>query len=358
MQVVYRFLRIDAPSAHPSGTPKEHNVRSMKTVLATTLVAGMAVTGLTVPAQAESSEPSGSSDSSGSSSKQNGPVVVNQGDAVGRRNGECQVGYVDKKSHTVYLARHCFGEAPGELVYTKGNIPVGKTTRSAVPPEDGAFNYLNDDVMAVQLFSDIVAGDNRYSGDALASYPSLMKGMRACMNSRQMGKVVCGVIEGAADGVTSVVADEAPISGDSGGPGWLVDKNGEPAGLLGVLSIGGTQSSTEQAGRRKITKLTWEFDSLTHKPCRTNTESPKFMPKNPSSCGLREDAPGTFTPLTEKRPLIKNEPGWTSSQFEQISSKRKQGIDINDEERQAIIETLVIAVAVLLGLAGFLITSR
>ncbi len=357
MQVVYRFLRIDASSAHLSGTPKEHNVRSMKTALATTLVAGMAVTGLAVPAHAESSEPSGSSDSSGSSSKQDGPVVVNQGDAVSSHNGGCQVGYVDKKSHTVYLAWHCFREAPGELVY-KDDIPVGKTTRSAVPRADGAWDIANDDVMAVQLFSDIVAGENGYSGDVLANYPSLTKGMRACMNSRQMGKVVCGEIEGAADGVISVVADEFGVPGDSGGPGWLVDKNGKPAGFLGVISNGRAESSVEQSSQRKKTKLMWQFDSLTHKPCKPRTERPEYTPKNPPSCGLREDAPGTFTPLTEKRPPAKNEPGWTSSQFEQISSKRKLGIDLNDEERQAIIETLVVAVAVLLGLAGFLITSR
>lgn len=169
-------------------------------------------------------------------------VVVNQGDIVEVGITKCQVGYVDAASKTVYVARHCFTQGPGEVLY-KNSQAVGYSTRAGLID----VRFKNDDVMAVRLYEDVIAGQNLFSGDAIVDYDTLESGMEVCANSVKQRKVVCGSLQGAGDGVIKVESDDTLIQGDSGGPAWLVDDSGNPLSFVGVIS----QTSTTETPNGK-----------------------------------------------------------------------------------------------------------
>ncbi|OIR40438.1 hypothetical protein BJP08_10875 [Corynebacterium sp. NML140438] len=266
-------------------------------------------------------------------------IVVNQGDVVEVGIAKCQVGYVDAVSKTAYVARHCFTQGPGELLY-KNSQAVGFSTRAGLI--DARFK--NDDVMAVRLYADVTAGQNPFSGDTIADYDSLESGMKVCANSVRQRKVVCGHTQGAGDGVIKVEADETLIRGDSGGPAWLVDAAGNSLGFVGVIS----QTSTVEAPPSK-TWYEWKVTSVTNKSCKASTEVPTYLTAKPGSCGIHDDAPGRLSPLTQMRP-----PGqpWTrrvADEFEVLSSKIKSGDPLSRQQEDMV---LGLTLSIVIGLAG------
>ena len=296
---------------------------------AVTLAATLALAGTAAP----------NAGASFSSVRYTAGVVVNQGDVVEVGITKCQVGYVDAASKTAYVARHCFSQDAGEILYKKSQA-VGYSTRAGLI--DARFK--NDDVMAVRLYDDIIAGQNLFSGDAIADYDSLEADMEVCANSVKQRKVVCGHIQGAGDGVIKVEADETFIQGDSGGPAWLVDEAHNPVSFLGVIS----QTSTVEAPPSK-TWYEWKITSVTNKSCKASTQAPTYLAAKPKSCGIHDDAPGLLAPATATRP-----PGlpWTqraANEFEVLSAKIKAGEPLSQQQEDMV---LGLTLSIVIGIAG------
>lgn len=266
-------------------------------------------------------------------------VVVNQGDVVEVGITKCQVGYVDEASKTAYVARHCFTQDAGEILY-KNSQAVGFSTRAGLI--DARFK--NDDVMAVRLYGDIIAGQNLFSGDKIADYDSLEAGMAVCANSARQRKVVCGHIQGAGDGVIKVESDETLIQGDSGGPAWLVDEAGNPVSFLGVIS----QTSTVEAPPSK-TWYEWKLTSVTNKSCKASTEVPTYLSSKPTSCGIHDDAPGMLEPITRLRPPGQAWMQRVAHEFEVLSSKIKAGESLSRQQEEMV---LGLTLSIVIGLGG------
>lgn len=296
---------------------------------AVTLAATLALAGTAVP----------NAGASLSSVRYTAGVVVNQGDVVEVGITKCQVGYVDAASKTAYVARHCFTQDAGEILY-KNSQAVGFSTRAGLI--DARFK--NDDVMAVRLYEDVIAGQNLFSGDAIADYDSLESGMAVCANSVKQRKVVCGHIQGAGDGVIKVEADETFIQGDSGGPAWLVDKAGNPVSFLGVIS----QTSTVEAPPSK-TWYEWKLTSVTNKSCKTSTEVPTYLASKPKSCGIHDDAPGLLAPVTTIRPAGLPWTQRAADEFAVLSSKIKAGEPLSRQQEDMV---LGLTLSIVIGLAG------
>ncbi|WP_288857778.1 hypothetical protein [uncultured Corynebacterium sp.] len=266
-------------------------------------------------------------------------VVVNQGDVVEVGITKCQVGYVDAASKTAYVARHCFSQDAGEILYKKSQA-VGYSTRAGLI--DARFK--NDDVMAVRLYEDIIAGQNLFSGDAIADYDSLEADMEVCANSVKQRKVVCGHIQGAGDGVIKVEADETFIQGDSGGPAWLVDDSGNPLSFVGVIS---QTSSTETPQGKPWYE--WKLTSVTAKSCRASTEVPSYTRTQPESCGIHDDAPGLLAPETRTRPPGQPWMKRVANEFEVLSSKIKAGEPLSRQQEDMV---LGLTLSIVIGIAG------
>ena len=296
---------------------------------AVTLAAMLALAGTAVPSEATTL----------SSVRYTAGVVVNQGDVVEVGITKCQVGYVDEASKTAYVARHCFTQGPGEVLY-KNSQAVGSSTRAGLI--DARFK--NDDVMAVRLYEDVIAGQNLFSGDAIADYDSLEADMELCANSVRQRKVVCGHIQGAGDGVIKVESDETLIQGDSGGPAWLVDADGSSLGFVGVIS----QTSTVEAPPSKPW-YEWKITSVTNKSCKASTEVPTYTRTQPESCGIHDDAPGLLAPVTRMRPPGQPWMKRVATEFEVLSSKIKSGDPLSRQQEDMV---LGLTLSIVIGLAG------
>lgn len=160
------------------------------------------------------------------------PTVVSQGDKVTINNKvSCTVGYVDKLSHKAYLADHCLPPHQKSIITNKNGEKIGEAFGHSGDQPMGIAKSRND-VSYISLYSDVVVGENSYSGDKRASASKIKPGERMCMYSRGYNSVHCGRVK-AVDG-TLVVGDEHVngIPGDSGGPAWVIGK-----GFVGVYTL-------------------------------------------------------------------------------------------------------------------------
>ena len=172
---------------------------------------------------------------------------VNQGDWVNISGyGYCTIGYVDKVNHRAYTAAHCAprmknwerlivktpftNELIGELfVRTKEYEANGKLHRS-----------WKSDSTYIQLYPEVQAGENTYSGDTRIMPEDVEDGDEVCIYSVRLDKTSCRPVFSTFGPVIKMNAPrykiDPPISveGDSGGPGWIPGK-----GFVGTISVAG-----------------------------------------------------------------------------------------------------------------------
>lgn len=278
-----------------------------------------------------------------SSSVVNNAPTINQGDRIATNFRQCQVGYVDAISRTFYIARHCVGDSQaGEAVY-KGNQPVG-FTYDATDTTALESRTFRDDVIAIRMYATTKVGTNEYSTDAVIPYDQVNVGDKVCARSRMAGRTNCGVVTKKYNAIITIATDNQTIRGDSGGPAWLVDDNGNPRGLIGVSSYF-YETQTEHEGQ-----MLWKsgFPSLSDMPCSRDRRDLIEQ----GGCGPRLDGPGQLVPSDQKAPHT----SYLSSEFSRavnhLSSDSQQGDAAIAKDIGALVSIVLAVVGVVAGLTG------
>ena len=201
------------------------------------------------------------------------------------------MGYVDKQSRTAYVALHCADSRAGERVFVNG-VAVGYSMYDSFTLHGGS--YLRNDVQPVRLYADTRIEDdaNTYTGDAVYPYSGIHVGDKTCSYSRRKNEVLCGEVVNASDGV--ILTNHGGINGDSGGPVWRVDDEGNSLGSIGVYSysVDGRDTYYGYAS----TEVAACGDSKSGIPIKRSVSN--FSP----GCGLREDRPGAMDPISLRQP--------------------------------------------------------
>ena len=157
-------------------------------------------------------------------------VVVNQGDRILVENSPgnytgCTVGYVHKGLRTLTTAGHCGGGRGLKVVDPHGNQigTIGSNTYNRSTNEN--------DVMVVNVNSNVGIGGNRFSGDGWAHPSRVRMGDPICSYGAKSGKTHCGIVTGVNGRVVSATRNAGGINGDSGGPAWVPGK-----GFVGIYT--------------------------------------------------------------------------------------------------------------------------
>lgn len=164
-------------------------------------------------------------------------VSISQGEKIyiNDTNIACTIGYVDKLKHKAYTADHCLPAHQKSVIYNSNREKIGEAYGRFSDRAMGIAKSRND-VAYINLYDNVRAGGNFYSGSNRVSTTHITPGENLCMFSRKLNSTNCGKVK-SVDG-TLVVGDEHVngIGGDSGGPAWIPGK-----GFVGIytLIIGG-----------------------------------------------------------------------------------------------------------------------
>lgn len=162
------------------------------------------------------------------------PITINQGDRV-RVPGAatCTIGYVDAANRTAYTAGHC----------TKNDDDVAMSTTKIVFGDidfDDADIAANRDIATITLSDNVRIGENPYSGDTVLTENEIRTlaqrdDIQVCNYGMRSKTVYCQNISHTDS--TYIYGEGDPSKhGDSGGPAWFVNADGQSLGLVGVLS--------------------------------------------------------------------------------------------------------------------------
>lgn len=168
----------------------------------------------------------------------NKTITVSQGDRI-FINGEtaCTIGYVDKETHTAYTAAHCLGketEFELDIRQKPQNVKVLNKYRH-IPIGTAHMSQNVVDMAIINLNENVIVGENIYSGNTILNPNTLDANNRICGYGATTKTVECF-------SPYSITAREIIGStmyrkpGDSGGPTWVVDDQGETQGLIAIHS--------------------------------------------------------------------------------------------------------------------------
>lgn len=158
------------------------------------------------------------------------PIVVNQGDEVFMKesNGACTIGYIDRANRRAYTALHC---ANGSEASDKFGNPIGRFHTTNGPHEIGT-TFSRRDVTYIELYDNVVAGNNIYSGDNRVRTSDVSVGDDMCMYSRMNNEVRCGKVNNVDGSIVQGNENVNGVRGDSGGPSWVDGK-----GFSGIYTL-------------------------------------------------------------------------------------------------------------------------
>lgn len=162
------------------------------------------------------------------------PITINQGDRV-RVPGAatCTIGYVDAANRTAYTAGHC----------TKNDDDVAMSTTKIMFGDinfDDNDSAAGRDIATITLSDNVRIGKNSYSGDTVLTEEDIRAlaqrdDVRVCNYGMRSKTVYCQNISHT-DSTYLYGEGDPSKHGDSGGPAWLIDADGNSLGLAGVLS--------------------------------------------------------------------------------------------------------------------------
>ena len=163
-------------------------------------------------------------------------VTMHQGDKIQTLTSSCTLSYVDKETRTGYTAAHCIGDRLTTDVAQR---------RTAIPlwgVHEGTPTYIGEAIMAtnvtdlaiVKFADNVVIGDNIYSGNTMFT-GELSADDYICRYGAESRIGACTPYYSTNDD-TVYSQDEHLIPGDSGGPSWVSDAQGNPKGYLGVYA--------------------------------------------------------------------------------------------------------------------------
>lgn len=179
---------------------------------------------------------------------QGDPIYIGYyyGDGSYTIDSRCTLGYNSVADHASLTAAHCTHN--GDTVFVKsgynyypvGNIYAADGYQFFRHPSYGEF-ALNDQALIVWS-NDVILGGNIYSTDAwVGDNGPVYMSDRVCFHGYtthgDSKKYTCGPMMGIIRELA--YAEFASQGGDSGGPVWIPNK-----GFLGVLSLGGTMTSS------------------------------------------------------------------------------------------------------------------
>lgn len=143
----------------------------------------------------------------------------------------CTLGYANPETRVGYTAAHCEGQnfGVGSEVHVNG-VAVGVMTPLPAYSEYGD----QDDIARIDFYDDIEIIGNIYSGDHIVSRDQIRLGMQTCSYGSTTSSIVCAPVMDYTDGPDTFGTGFPVLRGDSGGPVWLTDANGNSLGLAGL----------------------------------------------------------------------------------------------------------------------------
>lgn len=163
------------------------------------------------------------------------PVTVNQGDYIDVGLTKCTVGYIDHAADRIYTAGHC----ANDNTYTArlDNKPLGQFR--TVKEEGTLSSHL--DVGYIIPHNNVTLGKNTYTTDTVLDENDIHLGDTLCSYGGRSKTIQCANIESLTDLYASTRGTAGGgaydmLSGDSGGPAWIINPDGSPKGLVGFNS--------------------------------------------------------------------------------------------------------------------------
>lgn len=163
-------------------------------------------------------------------------VTMSQGDKIQTLTSGCTLSYVDKETRTGYTAAHCIGDRrTTDIAQRRTAIPLWGV-------HEGKPTYIGEAIMAtnvtdlaiVKFADNVVIGDNIYSGNTMFT-GELDTDDYICRYGAQSRISACTPYY-FTNNDTVYAQDEYLIPGDSGGPSWVSDAEGNLKGYLGVYA--------------------------------------------------------------------------------------------------------------------------
>lgn len=163
-------------------------------------------------------------------------VTMHQGDKIQTLTSSCTLSYVDKETRTGYTAAHCIGDRrTTDIAQRRTAIPLWGV-------HEGRPTYIGEAIMAtnvtdlaiVKFADNVVIGDNLYSGNTMFT-GELSADDYICRYGAESRIGACTPYY-STNNDTVYSQEEHLIPGDSGGPSWVSDAQGNPKGYLGVYA--------------------------------------------------------------------------------------------------------------------------
>lgn len=157
--------------------------------------------------------------------------TIDQGDKIFTARGRCTVGYIDKPNNRIFLAGHCSDGGPH--FFTDENDPTRDYYLGTMVTEYEFEGELTDSTMSKDWgYIDIpehrsaLLGENVYSSDSVLLPSMLRVGQMVYGFGQTTGHVMKNYVMGVINNVIHFTQDDPMHKGDSGGPNWVVDENG------------------------------------------------------------------------------------------------------------------------------------
>ena len=155
--------------------------------------------------------------------------TINQGDKIFNNGHRCTVGYIDKPNDRIFLAGHCSDGGPlyftdtHDRNYYLGTVVTefdfeGSLTNSTMSKDWG---YIDIPEHRAALL-----GENTYTSDSVLLPSMLRVGQMVYGFGQTTGHVMRNYVMGVINNVIHFTQDDPMHKGDSGGPNWVVDEDG------------------------------------------------------------------------------------------------------------------------------------
>lgn len=184
-------------------------------------------------------------------------ATINQGDFIDMGLSRCTVGYIDHTANRIYIAGHC---AESDTYTARFNgAPLGKFTRVDHSVRDGFRDSV--DVGYITPYKNVTLGENTHTGNApVLAANAVKEGDMLCFYGGRSKHKRCDNISAVDDYYitlrgTSSDGNHDLLSGDSGGPAWLVGAAGEVRGIVAVASHTSGNPATREVYANKFALL-------------------------------------------------------------------------------------------------------
>lgn len=166
--------------------------------------------------------------------------TIDQGDKIFTARSRCTVGYIDKPNNRIFLAVHCSDGGPHYFTdendknrhYYLGTMVTefdfdGDLTNSTMSKDWG---YID-----IPEHRSGLLGENAYTSDSVLLPSMLRVGQMVFGFGQTTGHRMENYVMGVINNVIHFTQDDPMHKGDSGGPNWVLDEDGNPH-FIGVNS--------------------------------------------------------------------------------------------------------------------------